>query len=305
MTAADPTFSTTWVARAWVESVVAAASPEALAEGLEYARLGQTRRISVERAVVQGSVQGRSPTAYLTTIRFQEIRPEVWEQASIALAAQAKFSARLLAGDLPVEVGDLFEKLGGAVIPNARVHATTTCSCARVASSMTAGVTKPPTDGGWCKHAVCLAYILAERMTVDPLIAFTLRGKAAPELLEAVRHQRTELGSGEGASAVYTPAVPGVSDAPVRPLEGMGDQFWECPEDPDELEFEPARAEVSHAILRRLGPSPFTGSEGVKGGGARFPLVGLLATCYDIVAEAALREGDGPRPLTEGQANLQ
>jgi len=37
-------------------------------------------------------------------------------------------------------------------------------------------------------------------------------------------------------------------------------------------------------LLRRLGPSPFP--EG------RFPLIGLMATCYQLIGEAAIREDE-------------
>ena len=41
----------------------------------------------------------------------------------------------------------------------------------------------------------------------------------------------------------------------------------------------PPAVHAPHALLRRLGPSPLRG---------RFPLVGLLASVYDTVAQRAL-----------------
>ena len=45
----------------------------------------------------------------------------------------------------------------------------------------------------------------------------------------------------------------------------------------------------SKQLLRRIGPSPFTG--------AKFPLAGLLATCYDAISQAVIRgEPAGAQP---------
>ena len=46
-----------------------------------------------------------------------------------------------------------------------------------------------------------------------------------------------------------------------------------------------------HPLLRRLGPSPFESS--------RFPFVGLLATCYDVISKAALMNDDESAPEAE------
>jgi len=61
------------------------------------------------------------------------------------------------------------------------------------------------------------------------------------------------------------------------------EDFWATGPELESLEMPMKRPEVSHPLLRRLGPSPFE---------ARFPLVGLLATCYDVISEAAIRAED-------------
>ena len=79
------------------------------------------------------------------------------------------------------------------------------------------------------------------------------------------------------------------------PLDACLDRFWEAGEELDEVDAPIAPPEVSHPLLRRLGPSPFEAS--------RFPFVGLLATCYDVISKAALMsdddslgESDSPSP---------
>jgi hypothetical protein len=67
------------------------------------------------------------------------------------------------------------------------------------------------------------------------------------------------------------------------PLELCLDDFWRSGPRLAELEAKPPPQHVPHALLRRLGPSPMNG---------KFPMVGLLASIYDTIAESArkLRE---------------
>ncbi len=57
-----------------------------------------------------------------------------------------------------------------------------------------------------------------------------------------------------------------------------------------ELQHVPPPHHVSHALLRRLGPPPLKG---------KFPLVGLLASIYDSVAEYAVKLRDRAEHIDE------
>lgn len=82
------------------------------------------------------------------------------------------------------------------------------------------------------------------------------------------------------AAAVYTPHL----GAESEPLDSCLDRFWEAGDELDEVDAPLVPPEVTHPLLRRLGPSPFAKS--------RFPFVGLLATCYDVISRAALMNDD-------------
>jgi hypothetical protein len=51
-----------------------------------------------------------------------------------------------------------------------------------------------------------------------------------------------------------------------------------------ELDLSLRPPEVSHPLLRRLGASPWTGP-------GSFPLVGLLASCYEVASNDVLQRG--------------
>lgn len=142
-------------------------------------------------------------------------------------------------------------------------------------------------------------YLVAERIGQNPLMVLALRGMPEADVVERLRQARALAGmqrtpaagaapgggpSGvqTGATTVYAPHVP-VVDRANGPLSECVHNFWTAP-DPEalaQLECPITPPEVSHPLLRRLGPSPFAG--------AKFPMVGLLATCYDVISAGAIK----------------
>lgn len=273
----DIATSSSWLTQRWLGILNASSDSESRTEGFEYARLGQTRRLDVSLGSLTAVVQGRASTPHHTVIRFPIFGPELWDVAERALASQAGHAARLLTGEVHADLEALLKSLGidllpetpEATAPNVRTTPVlgieTTCTCKRPA---------------WCKHACCAAYLLAERLAREPLTIFALRGIAAEELIERVRHRRSAASSTDPAAPIHTAYVPGVSDITPKPLESCADHFWTAEVDPADLDFTAEPPEVKHPLLRRLGASPFE-----RG---KFPLVGLLATCYEVITEAAI-----------------
>ena len=270
---ADAAFSESWPAQRWMRIIEACATPEALTGGLEYAKLGQTRRMNTDPGKIKGAVQGTIISSYDTTITLPVLTHEQSERVIAAMVDQAVYAAKLLAGELPANppIEDLFAAHGMRLFPDPS-ELKNTCNCR--------DLVKP-----WCKHACCLAYLVAEQFTRDPFTIFTLRGLPREELLERLRQRRLVAGSGAGSALVYAPVIPGVSDAPAPSLEEVADRFWEAGPELEHLDTPIAPPEVSHPLLRRLGPSPF-------GAAGRFPLVGLLATSYGMISEAVLKRAE-------------
>jgi len=124
--------------------------------------------------------------------------------------------------------------------------------------------------------------LLAERVEREPELLLALRGLTLEELTERLRQRRAVTASSVGAAAAYDPPRIPEAEAASGPLDADLEGFWDAGPGLSRVEAPLRRPEVTHPILRRLGPSPF--EEG------RFPLVGLLATCYDTISEAALRD---------------
>ncbi len=297
---------TSWAAQRWVRLVESVASGPDLVEGLSYARMGQTRSITIETSQIVASVQGRSDRAYSVKLVFPTFGDEQWLRVVQAMSEVAVYAAKLLAGELPTSIEDQFVPLGIKLFPTDTADVAVSCTCKRQQPGSVVGMASlseqlaasPPASeqavaespaavstSGWCKHVVCTAYLFAERLATDPFLMFRVRGLPGPELLDRLRHMRAV---GQRGGGLYVGRVQGVSDVEPIPLEASIDRFWEIGPEIAELETRIAPPPVAHPLLRRLGPSPFIGST--------FPLVGLLASCYDTISADVLSRAETPAP---------
>ena len=266
----------TAVARRLMDLARELAAPEDYSEGLDYARRGQTVSAEVAGVVASASIQGRSDRPYSITLQFAAIPEAAWQAAAETMAGEAIYAASLLAGDVPDRVDSLFVASGASLAPRAQ-DVRVNCTCGQ--------------SSGWCKHACALAAIVADRIDERPFLLFELRGHRGEALLESIRHR----GGSDGLTAVATPVyeahVPGAPSARGLPLAECIATYWDAGPELATIVTPIEPPAVTHPLLRRLGPSPFKEW--------RFPLVGLLATCYDIIGIANLDhadEGDADEP---------
>jgi uncharacterized Zn finger protein len=266
-----------WITQRILRVAESGAANDVFKDGLEYARLGQTKRLTIEETLCEGVIQGRSDKPYTTTLGLDEFSVESQEQIIAAMADQVRYAAKLLAGELPSNIEDVFAPLGLKLFPAEPEDIHPVCSCPDW-----------KTDQPWCKHTVCLSALLAEKLGDDPMAIFGLRGMPGQELIDGLRQKRAVGVQGPGPSPVLHQHVPGVSDISSPPLEDSIDSFWEVGEDLVDLDTPITPPAVNCVLLRRLGPSPFIG--------ARFPLIGLMATCYQLIGDAAIQAEDAGDP---------
>ncbi len=262
----------TWPAQRWLALLARMIDAPRRAAGLEYARSGQTQSMELTAGGVTGRVQGRAVRAYQTRWRIPPITEDRWQQIFEAMAGEAFYAAKLLAREVPDALETLLASLGLPLIPlESEIAIECTCSA-----------TAP------CKHAATLAYLVAERLDKDPLLAFALRGMPTERVLERLGAARARHTQGD-AAAHPEPVAPSLVE-PVKPLDQYLGSFWRSGSELAELQRMPPPHHAPHALLRRLGPSALRG---------RFPLVGLLASVYDTVAERAVRLRDHAERLDE------
>lgn len=147
-----------------------------LASGRRYARAGQVLTLEVAAGSVTASVQGSRPRPYQVSIELKQIWPTHWERIERALADQVIFSAKLLAGDMPQDLEQVFTELKQPLFPQSADELTMECSC--------------PDWSVPCKHVAAALYLLAEAFDANPFLILAWRGRGKAELLTNLRRLR-------------------------------------------------------------------------------------------------------------------
>lgn len=106
-----------WVTQRLLRVAEQGAEAEIYKDGLEYARLGQTKRLTIEETLCEGVIQGRSDKPYTTTLELSQFNAESQERVISAMADQVRYAAKLLSGELPSNIEDVFAPLGLKLFP--------------------------------------------------------------------------------------------------------------------------------------------------------------------------------------------
>ncbi|MGN9808887.1 SWIM zinc finger family protein [Micromonospora sp. BQ11] len=252
-----------WWSRRFLEVLESFALGTRLTRGRSYARAGQVVRLDVAPGEVTAVVQGSRAEPYQVRVALPVFPPALWSRIEEQLAGQAFFSARLLAGDLPGELEELFAEAGAPLFPTGVADLRQRCSC--------------PDFAVPCKHLAATFYLLAEAFDADPFELLHWRGRSRAELLDRLRALRGSGGSSTvdevAAATVDRPVDAGAEAAPAgaaralagltpAPLAETVDRFWVPPVPlPDRP---PTLATGPDLLLRQLGaPAPAIGGPGL------------------------------------------
>jgi uncharacterized Zn finger protein len=232
-----------------------------LQRGRSYARRGQVLEFSLGIGKVTARVQGSRPQPYKVTITVLPLTTAQWKTVESRLAAQALFRARLLAGEMPAEIEQVFADCGTPLFPRSYSDLDMRCSC--------------PDWEVPCKHLAAVCYVLAEAFDDDPFAMLAWRGRDRDTLLAALRgagqrpsaggpragkHDRAEAGASavDPADTSATRAV--LADVTGPPLAQAGD-FWSPGLSQARLRALAAPAvpaAVPDLLLRMFDPPPLT-----------------------------------------------
>jgi uncharacterized Zn finger protein len=156
-----------------------------LARGRSYARAGQVLDFQLAQGKVTAQVQGSRPRPYQVKIGVLPLTTAQWRRVQDRLASQALFRAKLLAGEMPHEIEEVFEDCGTPLFPRLASDLDMRCSC--------------PDWGVPCKHLAAVCYVLAEEFDHDPFGLLAWRGKGRDELLAALRALQAAAGGSTAA----------------------------------------------------------------------------------------------------------
>lgn len=172
-----------------------------LQRGRTYARKGQVIDLEVSAGVVTANVQGTRVRPYRVRIGVPAFDKAAWGRTTEALAADAWYVARLLAGEMPEDIEEAFRSVGLSLFPSSADDLSLDCTC--------------PDWSVPCKHIAAVFYLLAESFDEDPFEILAWRGRDREELLAALSALRTGTHPADRTEV-----------EPVRPLAECLDSFF-------------------------------------------------------------------------------
>lgn len=270
---------TSWWSRRFLQVLESFALGTRLTRGRGYARQGQVISLDVLPGVVTAEVQGSRRTPYRVAIGLAPYPEATWRRIDQALAAQALFTAELLAGRVPQELEELLAGVGVPLFPESVAQLRMHCSC--------------PDHAVPCKHLAAVFYLLAERFDSDPFAILLWRGRDRDALLRWLREHHSG------------------TDQPDQPdRQGQPDQ--QGPPEQREPAGRPERPVAVVGAALALAPAP-SGEDGAEPAGDAGPrrfwesaaTVGAPAPAVPAPADLVLRQLGDPPPLLGGAALVE
>lgn len=197
-----------WWSTRFIDGLESAGIGGRLARGKRYARAGQVIELRIAAGSAVALVQGSRPRPYRVRIGLTAFGKSEWAGVEQALADDAWYAAKLLAGEMPPDIEDVFAAVGLPLFPDGLRDLALDCSC--------------PDFAVPCKHLAATLYLLAESFDDDPFAVLALRGRTRDELLANLGARRG--GTSPGATQVEVPSAP--------PLSAALDGFYAAPRPP-------------------------------------------------------------------------
>lgn len=159
--------SRSWWSRRWLESLESMGVGGRLARGRAYAVSGQIVSLRIAGPRVEAQVVGARSDPYNVTVDFSLPSDDARRAVLSALRSDPMLVARLFAGDLPLEVEELFRRVGVRLFPGGKLapgvyDVTLSCSC--------------PDWANPCKHTCAVMLILGEEIARRPMTLLEFRG---------------------------------------------------------------------------------------------------------------------------------
>jgi uncharacterized Zn finger protein len=261
----------TWWSRRFITILEALGMGPRLQRGRAYARAGQVLDLAVAPGTVSARVQGSRARPYRVRVALDRFPEADWTLVESALAARALYSAKLLAGELPHSVEEVFASCALSLFPTSAAELEMSCSC--------------PDWAVPCKHIAATFYLLAEAFDRDPFLVLAWRGRERDDLLGRLRGLRALTGPAAGVAGGAGDDGQGRSAAGLiedPPLAEQLDRFWSPRGDLAAGRRRGATAAAAPDLLL-LGLEP----SGVQLGGRR--LEELLGPAYHAMAAARTR----------------
>ena len=166
-----------WWSQRWLELLDSYRFKKRLERARNYARQGNILSIKFANAKVLAKVQGSEPEPYSVSLSLDSFSDEEWGFIVETMSQRAIFAAKLLAGEMPQNIEEVFTANGLSLFPFTLPEVHSKCSC--------------PDKANPCKHIGAIYYQLADRFSEDPFVLFQLRGRTKEQIISDLRKLRS------------------------------------------------------------------------------------------------------------------
>ncbi|MBD1904566.1 SWIM zinc finger family protein [Funiculus sociatus GB2-A5] len=265
MTNYDIQQSREWWAQRWLDLLESFGWRRRLERARIYAREGKVLSLEFRGHKVVSRVQGTAPEPYKVVLSLDAFSDEQWDYVIETMSQRAIFSARLLAGEMPQNIEEVFTANGISLFPLTKFDIHSKCSC--------------PDPANPCKHIGAVYYLLGDRFSEDPFVIFQLRGRTKEQILDTLRQLR------RGADETSETEITAETSQPTRTVTPLKiEQFWQYNE-PLESSLVIIAPASNDTILDVLGPILL--SSGSNSASSQ-PVMQYLDTVYKTVSQQAI-----------------
>ncbi|MBD2448821.1 SWIM zinc finger family protein [Nostoc sp. FACHB-152] len=260
-----------WWSQRWLELLDSYRFKKRLERARNYARQGNVLSIEFKGAKVLAKVQGSEVEPYKVSLSLDSFSDEEWGYVIETMSKRALFAAKLLAGEMPQNIEEVFTANGLSLFPFTLGDVHSKCSC--------------PDKANPCKHVGAIYYQLGDRFSEDPFVLFQLRGRTKEQIISDLRKLRGNK------SEVNTTAISEVQQPITHKQSSVNlSSFWEYNE-PLDSSLVVIASSVSETVLDILGAIPLAKTdEDVVTLTASDVVMKYLDTVYKNVSQKAMLE---------------
>ncbi len=182
-----------WWSQRWLDLLDSYRFKKRLERARNYARQGNVLSIKFEGSKVLAKVQGTEPEPYQVSLSLEPFSDEQWSYAIETMSRRAIFAAKLLAGEMPQNMEEVFTANGLSLFPFTLSEVRSRCSC--------------PDKANPCKHIGAVYYQLGDRFSEDPFVLFQLRGRTKEQIIASLRELRSRGAEVQGGRGETPPTT--------------------------------------------------------------------------------------------------
>ncbi|MEA5576236.1 SWIM zinc finger family protein [Anabaena sp. UHCC 0451] len=263
-----------WWSQRWLDLLDSYRFKKRLERARNYSRQGNVLSIEFKGAKVLARVQGSEAEPYKVSLSLDAFSDEEWGYVIETMSQKSIFAAKLLAGEMPQNIEDVFTSNGLSLFPFTLGDVHGKCSC--------------PDKAVPCKHIGAVYYQLGDRFSEDPFVLFQLRGRTREKIISDLRQLRNTKNLEKSDKKPLKTANTEVQQIEHEHNFSLKlDNFWQYQE-PLESSLVVISPSVSETVLDVLGTIPLAkDEESLVNSSAGDVTINYLQTVYKDVSQKA------------------